>query len=624
MAIEKFLSPFITSQLPRIYSEEGPLFVAFIKAYFEWMENAGQAIGSNPIYDARRLLEYRDIDETLPQFLTFFKNKYMSGVPALTGLDDEGRLAQKHIKELYASKGNTQGLKLLFRLLYNTDVDVYLPGNDILRPSDGTWRVPQYLEVSANPLNVLLVGEEITGRESGAKAIVEGFNTRYINRRQINVLTLSNVRGVFRTGELALAPTNIISDPVRNPRILGSLSSIRVNESGFGWKVGDVVDVVGGSGIGGKAVVSAVSPRDGAVVFTIVEGGSGYSVDYTEVDVQKSNPLQPGTGATFRVGEISNREVFTLALDEISGYAATPLDAPDYGFPSGPADINTPLNVALDVQDVEAGTIRTLIGINPGEGYRAAVVVNVVDPIIAGLEVLDPLRDNTIKGTNANIAGRAGFGVGAVDSLMVMDAGFGYSNGDTLTLEASYNSNTLSGVALVERQGVGAGYWVDTKSFLSADKYIQDSFYYQEYSYEVRSSLAFTYYSDLLKRLWHPAGMERFGRAVLLDEEFADEDDGSFTEEFQFDLARETVYATFYETTGSTTTTYDTGVATTRATSTTYSTQFITGVDTTRATQTAYNTVFDTAVNTTTAFDTTRTTAYATAFLTAASRSGGR
>ena len=59
MTIEKFVSPFIAQQFPAFYKEEGPNFIAFLKAYYEWMESTGQTLNH-----ARSLMEYADIDTT--------------------------------------------------------------------------------------------------------------------------------------------------------------------------------------------------------------------------------------------------------------------------------------------------------------------------------------------------------------------------------------------------------------------------------------------------------------------------------------------------------------------------------------------------------------------------------
>ena len=58
--IEQYISNFVQSQFPEFYNREGPNFILFLKAYYEWMEESG-----NPIHEARQLFNYRDIDNTL-------------------------------------------------------------------------------------------------------------------------------------------------------------------------------------------------------------------------------------------------------------------------------------------------------------------------------------------------------------------------------------------------------------------------------------------------------------------------------------------------------------------------------------------------------------------------------
>ena len=70
--VEKLISPLISSQFPSFYQEEGPQFIAFVKAYYEWLESEGQAIAQS-----RNLFEYRDIDTTLDEFILYFKEKYL-------------------------------------------------------------------------------------------------------------------------------------------------------------------------------------------------------------------------------------------------------------------------------------------------------------------------------------------------------------------------------------------------------------------------------------------------------------------------------------------------------------------------------------------------------------------
>lgn len=573
MTVEKFVSPYIDSQFPAVYREEGPAFVQFVKCYYEWLELEGGVLN-----ESRSLMEYRDIDMTKDDFLKYFSDKYMSGIPADV-LGDK-RLLQKHIKEIFGSKGTIRGLQLLFRLLYNEDVEVYYPSDDILKPSDGVWIAPVYLEVSSNPTNVLLINEQVTGRESGATAIVEDVQQRYVNRRQINVLFLSNVRGTFQTGELLLNPIN--SNPLDSPSVIGSMSDILVNESGFNYKVGDILDVIGGSGILGKAVVAAVSPRNGAVDFTIIDGGSGYANSDvfapTTVTVEAVSNTNPGAGATFQIGRLANTEIIRTAVDIVGDYTSVTLDSVDYGFPGPLAeDITTPLDQALSVHDITVGTIVSLRAINPGAGYNGPVTVTVRNDVIAGLNLTDPVR-LTIKGLNANVLGEASAGVGAIDSVKIMNSGVGYANGDVVELNNANVPFVAGGTIRLGHQGVGEGYWKDTRSFLDSDKYIQDSYFYQDFSYQVQVALAFDRYSDLLKKIWHPAGNEMFGKVVVINEV----DSGSSIEEVKIDAIYLTTYLTEFAT----------YIATDRITSTGYFTQFATtaltakNTDTSRGTQT--------------------------------------
>ena len=132
MNIEKYISPFIESQFPLFYQEEGPIFIDFMKAYYEWMETSG-----NIINVSRSLLEYDDIDQTMETFLKYFKNKYINSLPE--NILGDKRLLIKHILDLYRSKGADASYKLLFRMIFNEDIDIYVPGQYIFKLSDNDW-----------------------------------------------------------------------------------------------------------------------------------------------------------------------------------------------------------------------------------------------------------------------------------------------------------------------------------------------------------------------------------------------------------------------------------------------------------------------------------------------------
>lgn len=61
------------------------------------------------------------------------------------------------------------------------------------------------------------------------------------------------------------------------------------------------------------------------------------------------------------------------------------------------------------------------------------------------------------------------------------------------------------------------GYWEGTDGFISADKLLQDGFYYQNFSYVITSLVSIEEYKDIIERLLHPAGLQMFGRVQLVE-----------------------------------------------------------------------------------------------------------
>ena len=135
--IEDLVSPLIQSQFPAFYNEEGPLFIEFVKSYYKWLETTGQQA-----YYARNLIEYRDVDKTVDEFIVHFKETFLKDLPLSVQSDE--RLFIRNILDLYQNKGNEQSVKLAMRALFNQDSAVYLPGQDLLKSSDGTWVKPKY------------------------------------------------------------------------------------------------------------------------------------------------------------------------------------------------------------------------------------------------------------------------------------------------------------------------------------------------------------------------------------------------------------------------------------------------------------------------------------------------
>lgn len=262
---EKKISHLIDQQFPSFYQTEGPLFIEFVKKYYEWMESA-----NNTLYHSRRILDYKDVDTTVDSFITYFKDKYLHGIQFTTATNTKQFI--KHSLDLYRSKGTERSIDLFFKLVYGKPAEVYYPGDDVFKASAGEWIIPKYLEVELTKNIKQFVGKQITGVNSGATAFVEKYIRKKVNGKYLEIFYISALNGTFEKFEQIKNSSGLIG-----PMILGSLNQLTVATGGSGYKKGQIVNLYSNNGIGGKARVANTANIAGVVSFTLNDGGWGYT-----------------------------------------------------------------------------------------------------------------------------------------------------------------------------------------------------------------------------------------------------------------------------------------------------------------------------------------------------------
>lgn len=388
LQIEKYISPLVEKLFPQFYLTEGETFVAFIKAYYEWLEQnfqlltlesvTGFSVGEtiyqiqatdrlasgviysindndvlvlldsihpfrcimhcselseiynstgstskimvqekpNPLFSSRNLFEYRDVDTTIDNFILFFKEKYLKNIQFNIATNKE--LLIKNSLELYRSKGTERSIDLFFKLVYNKIAQVYYPGEDIFKLSDGDWVVPQYLEISYSPNSVDFVGKIITGMDSEATAFVEKLVKRKLNTGYVNVFYISNITGEFIRGE----SLKVNTFNKNNPKVLGSLNELEVISRGSNYEIGDIVNIENNIGVGGKAKITETTTTTGEVEFIFNSGGYGYSVSPIEYLSDKiitiSNLITTDTSSYFKSFENFTQKLANISFSSIS------------------------------------------------------------------------------------------------------------------------------------------------------------------------------------------------------------------------------------------------------------------------------------------------------------------
>lgn len=269
--VEKTISNFVFNAFPQVYQDEGPIFIAFVKKYYEWLETQG-----NSTYHARRLFEYKDIDETTDEYVVYFKETYLKNIQLETVQNT--RQLIKHSLDLYRSKGSERAIDLLFKIAFGENIRVYYPSTDLFKLSDGYWKRPTYLEVTLSEHNAKFVNKQIYGAKSKATAFVETVIRRQSGTRLSDVLYISNVKGQFEAGE-PLRTDGLL----HRPFLFGSLNEIEVDTLGVGsgFEIGDILDVYSGTGVGGKAKVLETRDSSGQVLLELLDGGYGFTSNST-------------------------------------------------------------------------------------------------------------------------------------------------------------------------------------------------------------------------------------------------------------------------------------------------------------------------------------------------------
>lgn len=379
--IQEKISNFVSSQFPQFYLEEGQNFIQFMKAYYEWMESDETG---GVIKTARKLLDYRDIDNTLDSYLTHFQNKYLYGIPLY--IQGDKRYLIKHILDIYNSKGTIEGYKLLFKLLYNEDIEIYVPKNDILRASDGRWVKRKYLEVTDSNKTAELEGVLVSGAFSKATAVAESYVQTNINGRISRVLYISNITGTFILNEPIVPYTLIDQLSTINlksyPTIVGSVGSITIIDGGQDFNSGDVLITSSALGTAAKFNVTNSGPKRG-ITFSLREPPISSNFTANAVKILTRTGVQPfeGNSAAFTYSIILN-EPHTYSKEIIAGYENVLLNASTYGL-SGNVSANISFAIANSIPYVTAqfGRISNVVTSNVGVGYVSNPTVTLRDVI---------------------------------------------------------------------------------------------------------------------------------------------------------------------------------------------------------------------------------------------------
>lgn len=352
---DRKISSTVGQQLPQFIQNDKKTFIQFLKSYYEFMEQKGGALDV-----AKQLQDYTDVTKTIDEYVDYFYDEIADSIPK--NLIADKRKFALLVNRLYANKGTIESYKFLFRVLYNEDIDVYTPNNDMLIVSGSSWVKRNIIRIADDERMFSSLGLTLKGLSSEATGVVDFVQRETIGGVGVTTIFLSEVKGDFFADELF---------------------EIKINETTIRAKILPIIKDV-----------------------TIVNSGSNY-VEGDSIVISDTI----GRGAIAKVASV---------------------------------DINT----------------------------------------------------------------------GGIKKISFDDFGVLYTNSTT----ASATSLSGSGAILEPVIGglaISSGEYVTQSGHLSADKYIQDSRFYQKFSYVIRSGQSINFYRETLKKLLHPTGVALFGQLLI-------------------------------------------------------------------------------------------------------------
>ena len=517
----------------------------------------------NPVNNIQELLNFRDPDKTISNFLTKFRNEFLNTLPENLATDVDKRNLIKNVKSLYRAKGTNRGHELFFRLLFDLESETIYPRENMLRASDGQWDtqlIMRAIQSSAQQLTgntANLIGRTITGETSGATAIIENVFKFQIGINEVTefILNEDTITGTFQTSEIIRGTSTDDDDIFIKTTVTGIPNSTTLTNDGTLYTEGEAVTLTGG-GTGAIINVDSIG-RSSLTNFYIDDGGSGYEIgddivfDNTDTGGGSARAKVSVVNGGFTQEESTSTEEDHLILEDEtvrgdsytgnkvvqesgtgsgdvtdiriinagSNYLSLPIVTVDDTNGSGASifTYGSEIGRILSLKTVESGaehqlsasppslTLRTklLLLDKSGDFITSETVTGIASDstsITATVISFDGDRNIlTLGGTTGNFANNSTI--------------TGNESGSTATVKIS---DQATATATVGATADTAGTFLNEDGHVSETTMrIQDSLYYQDFSYVIKVGRTINDWRDSFKKTMHTGGFYFTGQVNI-------------------------------------------------------------------------------------------------------------
>lgn len=404
-----------------------------------------------------------DIDKTMDEFIDDFYKTYGEYIPKQTEYNRKDLV--KKLSFLQKSKGTSTAVKLLFKLVYNVDTDVVFPKQFILKASDGVWVQRVSIRVALSTGNIQS-GVTYDATIKSPNGNIQTFSVNDIQMLEQNMYDIF----IIKQTKILVSVNDIIefTDDSGSIVATGFLrptpEKIEVILPGKRFKIGRIYKIAG-------------SEKD--TIFRVLEITSNGGIKSLEI-IQFGAPY---SGDVFQVVS-----PFDFALQSEASFSINGLGELVYTTSERTFGFKEEISIEKEIS-----------GIDPNGYFAENYIVGI--PAYTSSLIANIIEDRSIP-QNQN------------------------QNQNNLGIDQEEFDSSLAIISLkLGAVSTYPGKFISERGLLSENSIkIQDSFFYQEFSYVINSPIVFSKYAEFYKKTNHPAGLKLFANLFLSDSVDASED----------------------------------------------------------------------------------------------------
>ena len=509
----------------------------------------------NPVNNIVDLVHFRDPDNAIGHFLTNMRDEFLATLPENLAAGISKRKLIKNIKSLYRAKGSVRGHEMFFRILFGENSETIYPREQMLKASDGQFDSLKVLRVIASVGDAnQLIGRTITGQSSNTTAIIENTSQFQIGDQTVTqfILNEDSIQGTFIVGEEVRGTITDGDNYFIKSNVTGIPGNKNITNDGSLNSTSDTISLTAG-GEGALFQVEEIGP--GSITEMIIDNaGTGYnigdSLSFTNTGTNGSNAAgfvkivnggfsgdsgTTGMSTGDRIvledettsgdsydGKVLVQEKFT-GLQQITDFFLTNGGSQYTSLPTVSVTSSTGSNADIKAFGIDVGKIVKVKTVELGRSYENSPTPPILgffnNGIVTGVSGTF-LTTNSItsssggSGTIVNLDVTRGLiKIKNVTGTFAIDDTLTSSTSGTCTLKKlDIATASVDVVSVSDTDGV----FISERGKLSETTMrVQDSLYYQDYSYVIKVGRSIARWRDAFKKTMHTAGFYFTGQVDI-------------------------------------------------------------------------------------------------------------